>query len=345
MVRVKFIEYKQSKFLEELMADAGLNSEQAAKSCNVCTRTFRDWKIGKYQISYTALSKLCRVSQIPVPKNIEILPEFWITKKAGSLGAKRRFELYGPLGTIESRRKGGINSSRQFSLNPEWAKEKGFVVRKEIKRPNKSPLLAEFIGMLIGDGSVRNGYQITISYNWKEDRAYATYIQKIVKNLFDLSSTKYIREELGSADVIVTSKNLIEFLESKGIKKGNKVVNQINIPDWIFKSKEYKIACLRGLFDTDGSIYQHNYAVNGKKYRYIKMCFSNRSLPILISVKKILEDLNFHPIIDRRQQLVSLHRPSEVKRYFFKIGTSNPRYYKRYSKFFSQKIGRIGEVV
>ncbi|MBU4148908.1 MAG: hypothetical protein KKB52_00995, partial [Candidatus Omnitrophica bacterium] len=224
-------------------------------------------------------------------------------------------------------------------------KAKGFQTLKKIKKPRKSKLLAEFIGMMIGDGGVRNKHQITISYNWKEDCAYALYIQKIVKNLFDISSSKYIRDKLGSADIIVTGRNLIEFLEEMGIKKGNKVVNQISTPDWIFESKEYQIACLRGLFDTDGSIYRHNYTVSGKKYRYIKMCFSNSSLPVLASIKKMLENLSFHPIIDKRQQGVYLNRPSEVDRYFLEVRTNNPRYYNRYSKFFSQKIGRIGEVV
>jgi len=345
MVRVKFKGHRQSEFLKEITRRTSLSSEEAAKLCNVCGRTFRDWKRGKYQMDYDALSKLCKASKTPVPKDIEKLPEFWSVKKAASLGGKRRFELYGAPGTIESRRKGGLNSSRRFSLNPEWAKEKGFVIRKQIKCPDKTSLLAEFIGMMIGDGGVRNKYQITISYNWKEDHAYAVYIQKIVKNLFGISSIKYIREKLGSADVIVTSKNLIEFLESKGIKKGNKVVNQINIPDWIFESKKYQIACLRGLFDTDGSIYQHNYTVNRKKYRYIKMCFSNCSLPVLASIKRMLENLNFHPIIDKRQQGAYLNRPFEVDRYFLEAGTNNPRYYSRYKKFFSQKIGRIGEVV
>lgn len=344
MVRVRFIKYRQSKFLEELMKRASLDSEQAARLCNVCPRTFRDWKRGKHQINYDALCRLCKVSQIPIPKNIEILPESWSAKKAGSLGGKRCFELYGPLGTMESRKKGGINSSRQFSLNPEWARKKGFVVRKKIRCPRNSELLAEFIGMMIGDGGVRNKHQITISYNWKEDCAYALYIQKIVKNLFDISSSKYIRDKLGSADIIVTGRNLIEFLETKGIKKGNKVVNQIDVPSWIFENKKYQVACLKGLFDTDGSIYQHNYNVSGKRYRYIKMCFSNSSLPVLVSIKKMLENLNFQPVVDKRQIGVYLNKLSEVKRYFLEVGTSNPRYYSRYTKFFSQKIGRVGEV-
>jgi len=136
MARVKFIRGNQGKFLEDVIRRTGLTSEQAAKLCNVCGRTFRDWKRGKYQISYSALSKLCKASKIPIPKDIEVLKEFWSAEKTASLGGKRHFELYGAPGNIETRRKGGINSSRKFLLNPEWAKEKGLVARKKITYPD-----------------------------------------------------------------------------------------------------------------------------------------------------------------------------------------------------------------
>ncbi len=103
MVRIRFTKRKQSKFLKDIIKCIGLKTEDLAKLCNVHGRTFRDWKRGKYQISYTALSKLCKVSQILIPKDIEILPEFWSVKKAASLGGKRYFELYGAPGSIESR--------------------------------------------------------------------------------------------------------------------------------------------------------------------------------------------------------------------------------------------------
>ncbi|MFH1646025.1 MAG: helix-turn-helix transcriptional regulator, partial [Candidatus Omnitrophota bacterium] len=135
MVRVRFTGYRQIKFLEEIIRRTGLSSEDVAEICNVCGRTFRDWRRGKYTMTYDALSKLCEISKIYIPENIDILPKFWSIKKASILGGKRHFELYGAPGSIESRRKGGINSSKKFMLNPSWARKKGFIVRKEIKHP------------------------------------------------------------------------------------------------------------------------------------------------------------------------------------------------------------------
>jgi len=331
MIRVKFAGHQQIRFLNQIMGQTGLGSEDAAKICNVCGRTFRDWRRGKYTMSYDALSKLSKVSKMPIPENIEILPEFWSIDKASRLGGKRYFELYGAPGTIESRRKGGINSSKKFMLNPEWARRKGFVVRKEIKYPRKSSLLAEFIGIMIGDGGVRNRYQITISYNWKQDKKYANYIQKLIKNLFGISSARYIREELGSADIVVTGRNLIEFLEKIGIEKGDKIINQIDVPDWIFERKQYQIACLKGLFDTDGCVYPHKYKVDGKWYSFTKIVFTSYSRPLCKTIFQILKGLNFSPRLYGNR--VYLYKRAEVDRYFKEIGTHNPRYLERYKIF------------
>ena len=330
---MKFLDHREVKFLREIVEQAGLNSKDAAKICNVCDKTFRDWRRGKYTMSYDALSKLCSVLKVSMPSDIEILPEFWNIDKASRLGGKRYFEIYGAPGSIESRRKGGINSSKKFILNPEWAREKGFVVRKEIKHPRKSSRLAEFIGIMIGDGGIRNRYQIAISYNWKQDKKYATYIQKLVENLFGISSARYIRKELGSADIVVTGRNLIEFLEKKGIKKGDKVINQIDVPNWIFEHKQYQVACFKGLFDTYGCVYHHKYKVNGKWYSFAKIAFTSYSLPLCKAIFRMLKNLNFNPKLYGNR--IYLYKKAEVDRYFKEIGTNNPRYIQRYNKFVS----------
>jgi intein/homing endonuclease len=51
------------------------------------------------------------------------------------------------------------------------------------------------------------------------------------------------------------SKNLVFTLEEIGLKAGNKSKNRTSIPNWILKDKQYSIACIRGLIDTDGSVY------------------------------------------------------------------------------------------
>ena len=339
--RVRFPDGGQKQFLEEALLALDTNTSGLAETTHVCDRTIRDWRREKNNIDFYSMFLICDKIGTRLPKNITVLPLYWSTKKASKLGGKRHSELYGSPGTIEGRRRGGLRSQEKFRLDPEYAKRIGVVVRKEIKYPEKSYELAEFIGIMLGDGGISTDYQLTVSFNHKLDLKHAYYIQALIKKLFSLSTTIKIDKSCGSGDIVATGRNLVEFLYRRGIKKGNKVKNQIDVPKWIFDNPQYQSACLRGLFDTDGCIYQHKCTVGNKKYRYIKMCFSNHSMPILFAVEKMLKNLGFNPVVDKKQEAVYLNTASEVKKYFLKIGTSNPRYYNRYITFFSGKIGRI----
>lgn len=339
--RVKFPRGKQKKFLEDTLDTLDIKLSGLAKISNVCDRTLRDWKREKYNIGLSSLESICEKMKINLPKDVKILPEYWSVEKASKLGGRRHVELYGSPGTPESRRKGGLITQKKFRSDPRIAKSIGFIIRKKIKHPRKSSPLAEFIGIMLGDGAIRNDYQISISFNPKKDLKYANYIKGLITKLFSISSTIMFRKKYGSGDVVVSSRNLVEFLQKMGIKKGNKVANQVDVPSWIFENKKYQIGCLRGLFDTDGCIYQHSYTVGGKKYRYIKMCFRNYSFPILRSLQKILNSLGFRSRVDRKQKSVYLHSSFEVRKYFKTAGTSNPRYYHRYNKYFSRELGRL----
>lgn len=66
---------------------------------------------------------------------------------AARSGALRRYELYGNPGTADGRIKGGTVSQRKFQDNPEQANLSGFKIRRDITRPERSALLAEFPGI------------------------------------------------------------------------------------------------------------------------------------------------------------------------------------------------------
>lgn len=185
--------------------------------------------------------------------------------------------------------------------------------------------------------------QFHISFNGEKDKSHAVYIYSMIKKLFGIESSYRLDKECGRADIVVSSTNLVEFLQKIGLKMGNKVKNQVDVPEWIFEAIKYQAACLRGLFDTDGCVYQHTYTVDGKVYRYVKMGFRNYSFPLLRSIERMLKNLGFKAKINIKQKAVFLNSPSEVKRYFSLINTHNPRYFGRYLEFFAEKTGRQEE--
>ena len=249
----------------------------------------------------------------------------------GRLGALQRYKLYGNLGTPEGRSKGGKRSCEFFRLHPEVARQRGFVTLKEINKPARSTELAAFIGIMLGDGGFHSKYQFTISFNYKTDREFAEYVARLIKRLFNVGY-KIIREKdnLG-ADIIVSSRSVVDFLLKQGLKAGNKIKNQVDIPAWIKKNKEFRKVCIRGLFDTDGSLYGHRYKVNNKWYEYLKLDFTSCSKPLLGSVYAILSDLGIKSSL--KGVHISVSAKADVNRYLATVGSSNTKFLNRWKRF------------
>lgn len=249
------------------------------------------------------------------------------------LGGLRRVQLYGNPGTAEGRSKGGRRAIELFRQNPGLAKKVGFINRKKIKYPSRCVELAELIGVILGDGGLSGSYQLTISFNCKTDKEYSEFLGKILRKLFLIDYHIHRRKGCNGADIVVSSSNLIDFLLRQGLVVGNKVKNQVDIPSWIYDRLEYQKACLRGLVDTDGSFYCHSYNRNGKNYKYLKLCFANRSKPLLNSVLRILRKFNFEAY--KHGDQVYIYSISGIKNYFEKIGSHNPKHSNKITKFFA----------
>lgn len=253
----------------------------------------------------------------------------WIKKSR--LGGLRCVQLHGNPGTIEGRRKGGKRSIELFHQNPNFAKKLGFIIRKEIKYPTRCVELAELIGIILGDGGLSGNHQLVISFNSKTDKEYSEFLEKILRKLFLINCHIHLRKKSNGADIILSSSNLIDFLLKQGLVAGNKIKNQVDIPKWIYDKVQYQKACLRGLIDTDGSLYYHRYNSNGKNYKYLKLCFTSRSRPLLKSVLKILKKLKFEAYLQGDH--VSIYSKAGIQKYFRDIGSHNPKHSNKIKDF------------
>jgi len=128
---------------------------------------------------------------------------------------------------------------------------------------------------------------------------------------------------------------LYRFLLTKGLKKGNKVKQQVDVPHWIKINKNFSKYCLRGLIDTDGCVYFHKHKTNGCDCLNIGLNFSNRSTPLLKFTYETLKTLDFHPKIFAKG--VNLYRESEVCHYSKQVGFSNIYHKYRLKSFLKQK--------
>ena len=155
-------------------------------------------------------------------------------------------------------------------------------------------------------------------------------------NLFGLLSTIRYRKK-NTLDIVINGKNFVEFLLKCGLRRGNKILNQIDIPNWIFMKKEFIRGCLRGLVDTDGGIYFHMYTTNGIKYRHIGLCFTSYSLPLLSSAEKMFLTLGLNVKNEKRGKHLFLYGKKEAGRYLGLVGTSNPKPLTRFKSYKGSK--------
>lgn len=341
MPRVIFPGNTQIRYLKTIKSKSELNSDQLAIICGIVGRSFRDWARGKLSISQMALTNLQnRFPEIKIPNNIKIVDDYWYTAKGGRKGALRRFELYGPLATTEGRKKGGIVSQLKRKEDPEKYRLLGCNVRKEYKIDKFSIEFAEAAGIILGDGGISDN-QLKVTVSSIVDREYAKYVSSLFKNVFGSMPSWYERSDCNAIDLVISGVNLIEELGRWGFVRGDKIKHQVGFPIWIWQDLEYQKVCVKGLMDTDGGCYFHKHKVNGLIYRNFGMCFTNKSLPIVQSVAKVLKSLGLKFSLAKNGSQIYIYSFEEIKKYFKLIGSHNPKNWKKFNYYLSQKTHRL----
>ncbi|KKP47195.1 MAG: hypothetical protein UR39_C0005G0008 [Candidatus Woesebacteria bacterium GW2011_GWA1_33_30] len=317
--RIKFPKGEQRKFLESALQKSNLDSIKFSRLVNVSPRTIRDWKREKYNITENAVKILCNKHDIILPNNLEQLKINWqnLRSETCRIGAKARYKIYGNFSTPEGRRKGGHNALQIL-------RKRGLAAwcSKPYLYPKKSIRLAEFVGIMLGDGGITKE-QATVTLNTVADKKYIKYVANLGKTLFGQKPKIAPRKDCKATNLRYSGINLINYLLKIGLKKGDKVKQQVSVPMWIMGSIEYKIACLRGLMDTDGCISRCTHKYKSKSYTYLNPCFANRSKPLLNFVTKTLDELNLHPSVAGER--IWLYNKASVIDYFNIVGSSNFR--------------------
>lgn len=326
-MRTFFFKGKQRKFINKIVSHFSI--KEIAKLCNLSERTIRDWRREKFLMDFKSLKILCKKTGLKIPSNIQLRNRYWYVIKGASKGGLAVFEKYRIIG--------GDSEYRKKKWYEWWEREGKYRqhpiinVSIPIKKPRKSRDLAEFVGIILGDGGIAQ-YQITITFHSEEEKEYSKFVTNLIKRLFDVPIGVYYDKDSLSFDLVISRSELVSFCVKKlGLKQGNKIKEQVDIPDWIKNNKLYSIACLRGLVDTDGCVFTHHYKVNGNPYSYKKLSFTSNSKPLRQSVFNILKDNGLNPRFVQRKD-VRLDSVKDIQRYFQLIGSHNPKHLKKYLK-------------
>ena len=122
--------------------------------------------------------------------------------------------------------------------------------------PDKE-LQSYIIGLALGDGNLSNPNGRATRLRITCDKNYPLLIKRIfysLKLLLPDNKVSIIDREKNYLDISVNSNYLNEIIPWK-VCRGSKFIQKATIPDWIKQNNKCKINCLKGLIETDGSIY------------------------------------------------------------------------------------------
>ena len=235
-----------------------------------------------------------------------------------------------------------FESRIEMKLEDNWGRIKGGInskgSTKNLSKINFNHELAEFVGIVLGDGHVclhKKGkkigvYCIRICGDLNKDKDYhESYIKKKYNVIFNLKGKEILRTKNNERFLDFYSRELVKLFSDMGIKSGNKIINQSTIPSWVWEDNNLLRACLRGLIDTDGSIFR----MSKRDSTLLRINFTNHNKTLLNDTRKAFIRLGFNPskIIGNRQ--FHLSRQREIKKYLKEIGFSNNKHKERLKTF------------
>lgn len=122
------------------------------------------------------------------------------------------------------------------------------------------------------------------------DKKYPKLINHIIENIKIIfpENKVAIVDRKNIVDISCYSNKWEEILGWKA-KNGSKIKQKVKVPDWIKNNSTYKKECLRGLFQTDGSIY--------KDRKYIMVNFTSANYILAKDAKDMLEKIGFDVLV------------------------------------------------
>ena len=199
--------------------------------------------------------------------------------------------------------------------------------------------LAEFFGILFGDGSVTK-YYVKIYLNRKTEKEYAFFVKKLVEKLFvGVSATHQERSGEGTIEIQISAKDVCDYLKNKGFDSKKRIV-----PLWITKNKEFFKATIRGLFDTEGSVGIKYFRGKNGDYIYKQLTVTNKNENILRFLEKYLTILGYKPTKNSEKNIYISNKP-DIEKYLNDIGSHNPKIINKIKikkiDGFSWRVGRM----
>ncbi len=200
---------------------------------------------------------------------------------------------------------------------------------------NNLEKFSEFIGILLGDGSlsyyktknkekIKEYYRLKITLDSRETD-YSEHIKNLFSTLFNIDLIDKTRKNENTRDLFCFKRNLIRFLVKKyGLVYSPKWL-RAKVPDGCISHMSHVI---KGYFDTDGCVVKTKN--NGKDYFRLEMKISPS--PMQNQFVDFFNNSNFNARIvklDRGKIKLQLNGKIQLEKWLCQIGFNNTRHLKK----------------
>lgn len=152
---------------------------------------------------------------------------------------------------------------------------------------------AYIVGMAIGDGNISNPNGRTYRLRISCDAKYPKIIESTklsLQKVFPKNKISIISKKKTSFDVSVYNKNINSMFGWK-LENGKKYKQKIIIPKWIDTDLSFIKYLIKGLFESDGSIYLDR--------KYLMANFVSYNKEIIDYLVKQIMNLSFSPTVSK----------------------------------------------
>lgn len=240
-----------------------------------------------------------------------------------------------------------------------WGQIKGGLIssrkaRVAFKNPKFSADLAELVGILLGDGCIFRGYSkseqrpiflVNFTSHVRDEEYYQSRVRPMIRRQFGVNG--YLQRRKNTIVLVLRSKRVYGLLKSVGMPEGKKIrSNTFLIPEWIKSNPDFLKACVRGITDTDGSIFRSGKNGVRIQYKFASALFTN-------SLHEALIKLGYHPGQVNKTESFSrirekryvgwrfyISKQEDIDRFVVEIGFGNKWHEKRYWRFRKGSVPR-----
>jgi intein/homing endonuclease len=190
-----------------------------------------------------------------------------------------------------------------------------------------SERIAELIGAILGDGNIydKRPHYVEFCGNPVND---LLYYERVLLPIVREELGKYPRlfVRYGGLRFRINQRSFVDWLKQQGIPAGE-AKGSASFPDFIVSSRKLLPRCIRGIYDTDGSVYFDRRPAYVRPYPRVDLHMTNACL--LEQLSRFLDEYGIKHSFVRSKGSLETAGVESLKLFLQKVGFSNPYHISR----------------